>query len=167
MATGECSRYSAHSRRVVLALGSSPRPHPKPGEEPEDAAVREVREETGLAVATAVQRFGAAVSISTVRNTVELAVVFAASSTLLRPSCSATNTRAMNGLSAPDALNRFFWPRSDSALRDGAALFRSAMAERRKMCFESGNPLLRPDHALGSVDGAQPLYTNFCTRFPS
>jgi dihydroneopterin triphosphate diphosphatase len=89
----------------------------EPGEEPERAAVREVREETGLALTrlynVCVQPFYLHRT-----HTVELAVVFAA---FVDPAADLTlgdeHTRA-EWLPPDQALERFVWPRERAALRD-------------------------------------------------
>jgi dATP pyrophosphohydrolase len=88
-----------------------------PGEEPEKAAVRELREETGLTVDrlynVTVQPFYLHGS-----HTVQMAVVFAAfvaepAAVVLGP-----EHQAHAWLSIADALDRFAWPRERSALRE-------------------------------------------------
>ena len=87
------------------------------GEEPEDAAVREVREETGLAVErlynVTVQPFYLHTS-----HTVQMAVVFAAF--VAEPAAVVTGIehQAHAWLSVPQALERFAWPRERAALRE-------------------------------------------------
>jgi 8-oxo-dGTP pyrophosphatase MutT (NUDIX family)/energy-coupling factor transporter ATP-binding protein EcfA2 len=101
--------------------------HIEPGEEPEDAAVREVREEAGLTVArlysVTVQPFYLHRS-----HTVQLAVVFAAF--VDEPaalSLGAEHQRA-EWMSVDDALERFQWPREREALREIAHLLRTGDA---------------------------------------
>jgi 8-oxo-dGTP pyrophosphatase MutT (NUDIX family) len=91
--------------------------HIEPGEEPEQAAEREVREETGLSVErlynVTVQPFYLNKS-----RTVELAVVFAA---FVKPAgeitLSAEHSRS-EWLTPERALERFVWPRERQALRE-------------------------------------------------
>jgi 8-oxo-dGTP pyrophosphatase MutT (NUDIX family) len=101
--------------------------HIEPGEEPEDAAVREVREETGLAVErlynVTVQPFYLHRT-----HTVELAVVFAAfvpagAAVTLGPE----HTRS-EWLTTERALDRFVWPRERAALRDAMHLLKEGNA---------------------------------------
>ena len=87
------------------------------GEEPEQAAVREVREETGLEVArlynVSVQPFYLHRT-----HTVELAVVFAA---FVDPAAAVTlgDEHVRSEWLVPErALERFAWPRERDALRD-------------------------------------------------
>ena len=87
------------------------------GEEPEDAALREVREETGLSVQrlynVSVQPFYLHRS-----HTVELAVVFAA---FIDPGLGVTLSEEhsrFEWLVPQRALERFVWPRERAALRD-------------------------------------------------
>ena len=86
-------------------------------EEPEQAAVREVREETGLEVHrlynVCVQPFYLHRT-----HTVELAVVFAAFvATDAHPTLSEEHSR-FEWLAPERALERFVWPRERAALRD-------------------------------------------------
>ena len=89
-------------------------------ERPENAAVREVREETGLAVArlynVTVQPF---YLHST--GTVQMSVVFAAFVDDTQVKLSAEHS-GYEWLSVGDALKRFAWPREAAALRDIVAL---------------------------------------------
>jgi dATP pyrophosphohydrolase len=90
--------------------------HIEEGEEPEDAAVREVREETGLAVQR-LYSIGVQPFYLHKRHTVELAVVFAAfvqrGAVVLGP-----EHMRHEWLSPEAALERFIWPRERAALRD-------------------------------------------------
>jgi len=94
------------------------------GEEPEDAALREVREETGLEVKrlynVTVQPF----YLHTL-HTVELAVVFAAFVDASAPIILGEEHARFEWLDAPAAAERFFWPRERAALQDVLHLFRS------------------------------------------
>lgn len=100
--------------------------HIEPGERPEDAAVREVREETGLAVDrlynVTVQPF-----YLQMIDLVTLAVVFAAfvgdGATVL----GAEHARA-EWLSVDAAAARLAWPRTVAALREAALLLASGDA---------------------------------------
>lgn len=89
----------------------------EPGEEPEDAAVREVREETGLPVDrlynVTVQPF----YLHAMRH-VQMAVVFAA---FVREPAAVTlgpEHQRSEWLGVDDALARFAWPRERAALRE-------------------------------------------------
>lgn len=89
----------------------------EPAEEPEDAAVREVREETGLAVErlynVSVQPF----YLHAMRH-VQMAVVFAAF--VAEPALVTLGPEHVQGewLCIDDALARFAWPRERTALRE-------------------------------------------------
>jgi len=101
--------------------------HIESGEEPEDAAIREVREEAGLEVArlynVTVQPFYLHRS-----HTVQLAVVFAAF--VDEPATLTLGAEHQRGewLSVDDALERFQWPREREALREIAHLLRTGDA---------------------------------------
>jgi 8-oxo-dGTP pyrophosphatase MutT (NUDIX family) len=89
----------------------------EPGEHPEQAAVREVREETGLAV---VRLYNVCVQPFYLHktHTVELAVVFAA---MVEPAAEVrlSEEHSRSEWLVPDrALERFVWPRERAALRD-------------------------------------------------
>ena len=94
------------------------------GEEPEDAALREVAEETGLAVArlynVTVQPFYLHAS-----HTVQLAVVFAAFVDEPATFVLGPEHQAAEWLSTDQALDRFQWPRERDALREIMHLLRS------------------------------------------
>ena len=99
----------------------------EPGEEPEEAAVREVREETGLEVRrlynVCVQTFYLHKS-----HTVEMAVVFAA---FVDPAAEIAlgDEHVQAEWLVPDrALERFGWPRARAALRDILQLLQSGDA---------------------------------------
>jgi 8-oxo-dGTP pyrophosphatase MutT (NUDIX family) len=99
----------------------------EPGEEPEQAAVREVREETGLAVSrlynVCVQPFYLHRT-----HTVELAVVFAA---FVDPAAEirlGEEHSRSEWLTPERALERFVWPRERAALHDILILLRSGDA---------------------------------------
>jgi dATP pyrophosphohydrolase len=91
--------------------------HIEPSESPEAAAVREVREETGLVVERLynvtvqpfyLHRYGA----------VQLAVVFAAFVAEDSPVVVGTEHQQAEWLTIDEALARYTWPRSRAALND-------------------------------------------------
>ena len=99
----------------------------EPGERPEEAAVREVREETGLAVERLynvtvqpfyLHRFGS----------VQLAVVFTAFVEDDAAVALGEEHQAHLWLPLDEALERFVWPRERSTLRDAWALLRTGDA---------------------------------------
>jgi 8-oxo-dGTP pyrophosphatase MutT (NUDIX family) len=97
------------------------------GEEPEQAAVREVREETGLAVS---RLYNVCVQPFYLHRThaVELAVVFAA---FVDPAAEirlGEEHSRWEWLTPDRALERFVWPRERAALRDILILLRSGDA---------------------------------------
>jgi len=99
----------------------------EPGESPEQAAVREVREETGLDV----QRlYNVMVQPFYLHKlaTVELAVVFAAFVQRADPVTLGEEHMSHEWLSPDAALERFVWPRERAALRDVLQLLRSGDA---------------------------------------
>jgi 8-oxo-dGTP pyrophosphatase MutT (NUDIX family) len=89
----------------------------EPGESPEQAAVREVREETGLTVRrlynVIVQPF-----YLHALATVELAVVFAAFVDRTEPVVLGEEHLRFEWLAPEEALERFVWPRERAPLRD-------------------------------------------------
>ena len=95
--------------------------HIEPGEEPEDAAVREVREETGLSIdalyIVRVQPF----YLRKVRA-VELAIVFAAFVNAPGDIVLGTEHQAAEWLSVDEALARFAFPAERASLREIAEL---------------------------------------------
>lgn len=99
----------------------------EPGEEPEEAAVREVREETGLEVRrlynVCVQPFYLHKS-----HTVELAVVFAAFVDPAAEIALGDEHMQAEWLVPDRALERFVWPRERAALRDILQLLQSGDA---------------------------------------
>lgn len=99
----------------------------EPGESPERAAVREVREETGLEV----QRlYNVIVQPFYLHRlaTVELAVVFAAFVDRALPVTLGDEHMRHEWLSPDAALERFVWPRERAALRDVLQLLQSGDA---------------------------------------
>lgn len=99
----------------------------EPGESPERAAVREVREETGLEV----QRlYNVIVQPFYLHKlaTVELAVVFAAFVDRAQPITLGDEHMRHEWLSPEVALERFVWPRERAALRDVLQLLQSGDA---------------------------------------
>jgi type II secretory ATPase GspE/PulE/Tfp pilus assembly ATPase PilB-like protein/8-oxo-dGTP pyrophosphatase MutT (NUDIX family) len=101
--------------------------HIEEGEEPEDAALREVREETGLEVSrlynVTVQPFYLHRS-----HTVQLAVVFAAFVTEPAAITLGSEHQRAEWLTVDEALDRFQWPREREALREIAHLLRTGDA---------------------------------------
>jgi len=101
--------------------------HIEAGESPEQAAVREVHEEAGLAVQrlynVTVQPF-----YLHTRATVELAVVFAAFVDRAHPVTLGAEHMHHEWLTPDAALDRFVWPRERAALRDILQLLRSGDA---------------------------------------
>ena len=101
--------------------------HIEAGESPEQAAVREVREETGLTV----QRlYNVTVQPFYLHKlaTVELAVVFAAFVSRSDPITLGEEHMRHEWLSPEAALERFVWPRERQALRDVLQLLREGHA---------------------------------------
>ena len=96
--------------------------HIEPGERPEDAAIREVTEETGLTVRrlynVTVQPF----YLHTM-NVVTLAVAFAGVVDEGTVRLSSEHARA-EWVSIDEAIARYAWPRSAAALREAAYLLR-------------------------------------------
>lgn len=101
--------------------------HIEPGERPEDAAVREVLEETGLAVErlynVCIQPFYLHATA-----TVQLAVVFCAFVEEPGTVAIADEHDAHAWLTLDDALERFAWPRERQGLLDAHALLASGDA---------------------------------------
>ena len=101
--------------------------HIETGEEPEDAAIREVREEAGLEASrlynVTVQPFYLHRT-----HTVQLAVVFAAFVDEPAAITLGSEHQRAEWLSVPDALDRFQWPREREALREIAHLLRTGDA---------------------------------------
>ena len=101
--------------------------HIEKGEEPEDAAIREVREEAGLEVNrlynVTVQPFYLHRT-----HTVQLAVVFAAFVDEPASITLGSEHQRAEWLSVDDALDRFQWPREREALREIAHLLRTGDA---------------------------------------
>jgi 8-oxo-dGTP pyrophosphatase MutT (NUDIX family) len=97
------------------------------GEEPEQAAVREVREETGLEVQrlynVSVQPFYLHKT-----HTVELSVCFAAFVAPGAPVTTGEEHSRHEWLAPEDALARFVWPRERTALREVLQLLRGGDA---------------------------------------
>lgn len=96
------------------------------GEKPEDAAARELREETGL---TAERLYAVSVQPFYMRpaGVIDLAIVFAA---FVRPGAVVLGDehREHAWLSPEEALDRFVWPRERSALQEILALLRAGDA---------------------------------------
>jgi 8-oxo-dGTP pyrophosphatase MutT (NUDIX family) len=99
----------------------------EPGESPEQAAVREVREETGLEVRRLYNVIVQPFYLHTLA-TVELAVVFAAFVNRDDPLTLGEEHMRHEWLSPDAALERFVWPRERQALRDVLQLLGSGDA---------------------------------------
>ena len=101
--------------------------HIETGESPEQAAVREVREETGLEVR---RLYNVTVQPFYLHKlaTVELAVVFAAFVNRAGPVTLGEEHMRHEWLSPDAALERFVWPRERQALRDVLQLLREGHA---------------------------------------
>ena len=97
------------------------------GERPEEAAVREVREETGLACERLYNVMVQPFYLHKL-GTVELAVVFAAFVLRDRPVQLGDEHMHHEWLAPEQALARFVWPRERSALRDVMQLLRAGDA---------------------------------------
>jgi 8-oxo-dGTP pyrophosphatase MutT (NUDIX family) len=101
--------------------------HIEEGEEPEDAALREVREEAGLEASrlynVTVQPFYLHRS-----HTVQLAVVFAAFVEEPAAITLGSEHQRAEWLSVDEAVERFQWPRERAALREIAHLLRTGDA---------------------------------------
>ena len=99
----------------------------EPGESPEQAAVREVREETGLEMR---RLYNVIVQPFYLHKlaTVELAVVFAAFVNRDDPVTLGEEHVRSEWLSPDAALERFVWPRERQALRDVLQLLREGHA---------------------------------------
>jgi 8-oxo-dGTP pyrophosphatase MutT (NUDIX family) len=93
----------------------------EPGEQPEDAAVREVREETGLEIA---RLYNVTVQPFYLHSThvVQLAVVFAAFVSEPATVVTGPEHQRAEWLSVADARARFHWPRERAALDEIVAL---------------------------------------------
>jgi dihydroneopterin triphosphate diphosphatase len=101
--------------------------HIEAGESPEQAAVREVHEETGLVVR---RLYNVTVQPFYLHKlaTVELAVVFAAFVDRAHPITLCPEHMHHEWLPPDAALDRFVWPRERAALRDILQLLRSGDA---------------------------------------
>ena len=101
--------------------------HIEPGEEPEQAAEREVREETGLAIERLYNITVQPFYLHKIHS-VELAVVFAA---FVTPGAEVrlSEEHSRSEWLTPDrALERFVWPRERAALRDVLQLLQAGNA---------------------------------------
>ena len=99
----------------------------EPGESPEQAAIREVREETGLTIH---RLYNVIVQPFYLHKlaTVELAVVFAAFVDRSQTVRLGEEHMRHEWLSPDEALERFHWPRERAALRDVLHLLRDGDA---------------------------------------
>ena len=99
----------------------------EPGESPEQAAVREVREETSLEVRRLYNVIVQPFYLHTIA-TVEMAVVFAAFAQRADPITLGEEHMRHEWLSPEAALERFVWPRERQALRDVLQLLHAGHA---------------------------------------
>lgn len=101
--------------------------HIEPGEAPEDAAIREVREETGLSVE---RLYNVTVQPFYLHRykAVQLAVVFAAFVAESATVTLGTEHQAYEWLPPKAARQKFIWPRSRTALDEILALLREGDA---------------------------------------
>jgi 8-oxo-dGTP pyrophosphatase MutT (NUDIX family) len=101
--------------------------HIERDEKPEAAAIREIREETGLEID---RLYNVTVQPFYLHKieTVQLAVVFAAFVAEPADVKLAEEHQQFEWLSVEDALSRFIWPRERDALRDIQQLLRSGDA---------------------------------------
>jgi dihydroneopterin triphosphate diphosphatase len=99
----------------------------EPDERPEDAAVREVREETGLECERLYNVMVQPFYLHKL-STVEMAVVFAAFVRRDRPVTLGEEHMRHEWLTPDAALERFVWPRERSALRDVMHLLKGGNA---------------------------------------
>ena len=97
------------------------------GERPEEAAVREVREETGMACERLYNVMVQPFYLHKL-STVEMAVVFAAFVRRDRPVTLGEEHMQYEWLTPEQALERFVWPRERAALRDVMHLLRTGDA---------------------------------------
>jgi 8-oxo-dGTP pyrophosphatase MutT (NUDIX family) len=91
--------------------------HVEAGEQPQDAAIRELREETGLS-ATRLYNVTVQPFYLHVTNTVQMAVVFAAFVGEPGEVITGPEHSRAEWLTVDDALARFAWPREREALRE-------------------------------------------------
>jgi 8-oxo-dGTP pyrophosphatase MutT (NUDIX family) len=93
----------------------------EPGERPEHAAVREVREESGLE-ASRLYSITVHPFYLHAQQTVQLAIVFAAFVEEPADVVIGPEHRAHEWLSVEDAIGRFVWPRERSSMREIVSL---------------------------------------------
>jgi 8-oxo-dGTP pyrophosphatase MutT (NUDIX family) len=93
----------------------------EPGERPEDAAVREVREERGLAP-TRLYSITVHPFYLHAQQTVQLALVFAAFVAEPADVITGPEHRGHEWLSVEDAMRRFVWPRERTSLSEIVSL---------------------------------------------
>ena len=99
----------------------------EPGERPEEAAIREVGEETGLVVER-LYNVTCQMFYLHRESTVQVAVVFAAFVTSLEPLALGVEHDEFDWWTVQEASSRLSWPRSRATLREAAALVGSGDA---------------------------------------